>query len=180
MITLFTALWWRAALVRAGRTAAVIAVPYLPAVALSNVSWWGLLSAVVLGFVLSILTSLAGLSEATGARVNYWFALFERAVKTFSQALVAGVGTAIFVTDVDWLSILSLAATSTLGTLLLAVISDLPETDKPLAATTIPVTSATPDGSASSVETTAVPVVASVPTNAVSTKSETQIPFTGV
>lgn len=125
--TVTSAAWWRAALIRALRTALVIAVPYIGGSALGALPWATIGSAVGFAFLASIVTSLAGLPEvAAGAPV--WLAILERVAKTLGQALAAGFGTAVLLQDVDWSSTVQAALIAALGTLLLTVIGRLPET----------------------------------------------------
>lgn len=144
-LNLFSKLWWKAALLRAVRTALVIAVPYLGAgVALVHgLGWVPVVSAAGLGFVLSLVTSLTGIAEASGGVLPLWYSLLERVVKTLAQAIVAGIGNAVLFQDVHWVVILQNAAVAGLGSLVLAVIAKLPEA----VATTVPVgTVTTVDG----------------------------------
>ena len=62
---MFTAEWWKAALVRAVRTFAESALAYIGtgAVVLGDVNWIGVLSAGGFGFVCSILLAMTGLPE---------------------------------------------------------------------------------------------------------------------
>lgn len=129
--------WWKAAFIRAVRTALVVAVPYVPASYVGAVPYLAIASAAGLGFILSILTSLTGLSEADGAKQAYWVAILERVVKTVAQALIAGIGTAVFITDVNWDNLLQMALTAGFGSLLLAVLNQLPEADAPAVGTTV-------------------------------------------
>lgn len=122
--------WWKAALTRAIRTAAVVAVPYVP-VSLGVSDYLILLSALGMGFILSLLTSLAGISEVDGDEVPWWYAALSRVVKTVSQALITAFGSAALFTDVDWSIIPALVVTSAVGSLLLAVIHRLPESPMP-------------------------------------------------
>lgn len=121
--------WWKAALLRGLRTAVVITIPYVAGSSLLGISWLSAASAAGLGFVLSILTSLAGLAEAKGVVVPVWLALVERVTKTGAQSLVAGIGTAVLVQDVDWHQVLQASAIAALGSLLIGVLGFLPESD---------------------------------------------------
>ncbi len=62
---MFTAEWWKAALIRAVRTFAEAALAYIGtgAVVMGDVNWLAALSAGGFGFVTAILLALAGLPE---------------------------------------------------------------------------------------------------------------------
>ncbi len=62
--------WLKAALTRAVKTAAQTAIAALPTTAflVGEVNWAAVLSMAAGGFVLSMLTSLAGIPEADGGR----------------------------------------------------------------------------------------------------------------
>lgn len=125
--------WWKAALIRAVRTAVVIAIPYLPASYSGATPYITILSAALLGFVLSILTSLAGLAEVNGVQVAWYWATAERVIKTVAQAVVTVIGNAVLFQDVAWNAVLPVIAAAAFGSLLLAVLRDLPEAPTPLA-----------------------------------------------
>ncbi len=123
---LASAVWWKAALLRALSTAVAVAVPYLGGSLLADVPWVTIVSAGVLGALASLVTSLAGLPEVEGATLPWWQSAAERAVKTFAQALAAGFVGATLLTDVAWSTVLQAAALSTLVTLLRYVLATLP------------------------------------------------------
>lgn len=55
---------------------------------------------------------------------RFWIAAGERAIKTFAQTLVALIGTGtVGVMDLDWLQMLSVAATATILSVLTSVAS---------------------------------------------------------
>lgn len=62
--------WFKAALTRAIKTAAQTAIAALPVTGfmLGEVNWLAVLSMAAGGFVLSLLTSLAGIPEADGGK----------------------------------------------------------------------------------------------------------------
>jgi hypothetical protein len=125
---LFTLAWWKASVLRGVRTAVVIVIPYVGTVILfKDVDWLTIVSAAGLGFVASLITSLAGIPEADGKKVSIWVALVERTVKTVAQALVVGIGNAVLFTDVNWSNITQAALIAGLGSLLLGVLGYLPE-----------------------------------------------------
>lgn len=159
MDPILTAPWWLAAGKRALRTAVVIAIPYLPAAYVGTASYWTLLSAAVLGAILSLLTALAGIKETTGVAVPFGFAIFDRVVRTVAQALVTAVGNVVLFTDVDWKAIPALVLSAAVGSLLLGVLAALPEADHPVAAAGTPVLGTTADGSA---KVQSVPVTESI------------------
>ncbi len=152
--------WWKAAAVRAFRTAAVVAVPYVP-VTLAVADYLILASAFGMGFVLSVLTSLAGIAEVDGVEQPWWYATLSRVVKTVAQALIAAVGSATLFTDVDWSTIPALVVTSAVGSLLLAVIQQLPEAPTPAAVAPVEIVAASPEtlGSVTVINTVEPPVV---------------------
>lgn len=120
--------WWKAALVRALRTAIVIALPYFGGASLELIPWIAIASAAGLGFLASLVTSLAGLSEI-GGQVSWYYAIGERVVKTFAQALAAGLVGAVFFADVDWSVVLQTSAIAAVGSLLLGFLTKLPEAE---------------------------------------------------
>lgn len=125
---LFTPSWWKAAALRGLRTAITIAIPYLgTAILFSGVPWLSVASAAGLGFVASLITSLAGIPEADGKTVPAWLALLERTTKTVAQGIAAGLVNAVLFTDVHWSVIVQAALISGLGSLLLGVLGFLPE-----------------------------------------------------
>jgi hypothetical protein len=134
---LFTARWWSAASVRALRTAVLVALPYLPAALTDTVPYLTIASAAVMGGILSYLTSLTGLSEVDGRVMPWYFAILERVVKTAAQALVTALATTVFVTDVNVPQVLSIVASSAFGSLLLAVLKILPESEDPADASAV-------------------------------------------
>lgn len=149
---LLTSDWWKAAAVRAVRTALVIALPYVAASATGALPYLTVAAAVGMGVVLSFLTSLAGLAELQPNKQNYYIAILTRVAKTVAQALVTAIGTTVLITEVDWTAIGALALSSGLGSLLLGLLSVLPEAEQPAVVTTTTIT----DGQ---VEQTQIPVV---------------------
>lgn len=134
MSKLRSATWWKAAANRAMRTALVIAIPYVPVTFVGDVPYVTIASAAALGGILSLLTSLTGIAEVDGTTEPWYYAILSRVVKTVAQAVIAGAGTAVLITDVDWSNIGQMALTAGFGSLLLAVLSQLPEADLPTAA----------------------------------------------
>lgn len=133
--------WWRAALVRALRTALIIATTYTPAVYTDAVPWLVLASASAMAFILSLLTSLAGLAEVNSVTVPWPIAIAIRVVKTIAQALVSGVlANVIFIQDIQWEAVLATTIGAGFGSLLLGALKTLPETTDPIAQATVPAT----------------------------------------
>ncbi|WP_434315826.1 hypothetical protein [Leifsonia sp. P73] len=128
MIPITSPSWWKAAAIRGARTAVTIALPYLLSAAVfTDVPWLSVGSAAGLGFIASLITSLAGLPEVNGKAVSVWLALLERVTKTFAQGLAVGIGNAVLFQNVHWTIVLQAAAIAALGSLLLGVLSNLPE-----------------------------------------------------
>lgn len=171
MSTITSRSWWKSALARAIRTAAVVAIPYVP-VSLGGEEYLILASAFGMGFVLSILTSLGGIAEAEGTEVPWWYATLSRVVKTVAQALVTAFGSAALFTDVDWSVIPALVVSSAIGSLLLAVVKQLPEAPLPEVvhhpvATPVEIVSVDPDAGALTTPETTMNITVASPESAV-------------
>ncbi|MDI9889987.1 holin [Microbacterium sp. IEGM 1404] len=123
---LTNSLWWKDAAVRATYTALAIALPYLGASLLTEVPWVTVLLTAALGFLASIVTSLAGLPEVEGVHLPWWLAALERVVKTFAQSLAAGFIGATLITDVDWAFVLQAAFLAALTSLVRLILATLP------------------------------------------------------
>lgn len=132
---LTSGVWWKDAFIRAIRTAVVIAVPYVGGSLLSAVPWLTVASAAALGFVASLITSLAGLPDANSQ--PWWQATLTRVTKTVAQSLAAGLTNIVLFQDVNWSVALQASAIAGLGSLLLAVISSLPEATEPTQAVVV-------------------------------------------
>ncbi len=167
MSNLTSRAWWKAAFFRALRTAIVIAIPYSPTVLYDN-SWVILASTAGFGALTSFVTSFFGIAESDGKSVSWYWAVFERVVKTASQALLTAFGTATMFAEVDWSAVPALVGSAVLGSLLLAVLKQLPEADTPLAAPTINATTVNNIGVPSEV---AVPVIAVAEADTISTST---------
>lgn len=129
--TITSTVWWKAAVIRGLRTALVIAAPYVGGASLTGIPWAAAASAAGLGFILSLATSLLGLPETTGTAVPIWLAWTTRVVKTIAQSLVAGIGQNLLFQEVHWVTILQASLIAGFGSLVLAVITKLPETTTP-------------------------------------------------
>lgn len=132
MSNLLSGEWWKAAFIRAIRTALVIAIPYAPTV-LYDGSYLLVLSAAGFGALASLVTSLFGIAETTGNAVPWYYAIFERVVKTAAQSLLTVFGTATMFSEVDWSIAPALIGSAVLGSLLLGVLGTLPEAEDPAA-----------------------------------------------
>jgi len=135
LTNLVNARWWKNAALRALYSAVAIALPYLAATRLvAEVTWLTVASAAVLGAVASFATSIAGLPEVEGVDLPWWLAATERVVKTFCQALAAGLVGAVLITDVQWLIVLQASAMAALVSLLRLILATLPADPTPVAA----------------------------------------------
>jgi hypothetical protein len=128
---LTSAVWWKNSLLRAVYTAVAIAIPYLGATQLvADVSWLTVLSAAGVGIIASLATSLTGLPEVEGVDLPWWLSAVERVVKTFGQALAAGLLGAVLITDVDWGVVIQASALAALLSLLRLILATLPQPPK--------------------------------------------------
>lgn len=122
--------WWKAALIRSLRSALVIAVPYIPASYTGSLPYLTILLAAGLGFIVTLLTAIAGLPETDGNGQAWWQAVLSRVVRSVAQGAVAGFGTAVLLTDVDWVQVANYSLAAGFGSLVLATITHLPEVDE--------------------------------------------------
>lgn len=134
-------LWWKDAGLRATYTALAIALPYLGASLLADIPWVTVLLTAALGFIASIVTSLAGLPEVEGVHLPWWLAAVERVVKTFAQSLAAGFVGATLITDVDWAFVLQAAFLAALTSLVRLILATLPNDPSPSRLAVLEVTS---------------------------------------
>lgn len=118
--------WWRSAGLRALYTAIAIGLPYMGGALIADIAWLTAASAAGLGFLASLVTSLAGLPEAEGVDLPWWLAAVERVAKTFAQALAAGFIGATVLADVAWSTVLQAAAIAALTSLLRLILATLP------------------------------------------------------
>jgi len=121
-------LFAQGALKRALYTAVAIAVSYFGGTQLVHLPYWTILSAALMGAIGSLITSAVNLPEFLGQAKHPALAFVDRAVRTFAQALAAGLGTHYLFSQVDWATILQTAAIATFGTLLRSLLTGLPET----------------------------------------------------
>jgi hypothetical protein len=126
LTNLTNATWWKDAALRALYTALAIALPYLGAAFVADVPWVTIALTASLGFLASLVTSVAGLPEVAGVNLPWWLAAVERVVKTFAQSLAAGFIGATLITDVDWAFVLQAAALAALTSLVRLILATLP------------------------------------------------------
>lgn len=121
--------WWSAAGQRALRSFLVGLVPFVPAILQgSTAAIWAALSTGSLLAVLSLAWSFKSLPEVDDVPRPWWAAALDRTVRTFAQALLANIPAVTLIQDVPWQVLLTNAAASAIGSLILAAISALPET----------------------------------------------------
>lgn len=120
--------WWKAAGLRVAKTALLTFSAYLlVGGGISDVEWTVALSGTALASLLSLLTSAVSLPEV-GNEQPKWIAVASRTLKTFAQNMVAGIGPATLLNEVAWGAILDVAILAAVGSMVLAVITALPET----------------------------------------------------
>jgi len=125
---ILTLAFWRAAGIRALRTALVAAAPFL--LPLVGGDWGDVAQAagaIALVAVLSLATSLWSLPELGGGR-GPWAAILDRTARTFGQTLAASLATAALWSDIDWTLVIVQALAAALTTAVLAAAEELPET----------------------------------------------------
>lgn len=128
-----TRAWWVAAGYRTARTALTVIVGFLTVdVTLTEVAWVPAASAAVLAAILSIATSFINLPEASSSNTPKWLAVLLRSAKTFVQSLLSLIPTsAVFLDEVNWGHVLDVSLVATVGSLILGLVSVLPETSEP-------------------------------------------------
>lgn len=127
---IFTKVWWRSALIRAGKTAAQTAIAMLPAaITITAVDWLTTIGSSVLAALVSLLMSLAGLPEVDGRTMPWWKAMLIRAVKTMAQTVVGLIPAAATITDVRWRAVLGTAGLAGLISVLTSL-AGLPEAEE--------------------------------------------------
>jgi hypothetical protein len=113
--------WFAGVVDRAVRTALQTLAGYLSAAQLINeVAWVPALSATGFAVVLSLLTSVVG-APSFGER--WEFQVAERAVKTFAQTILAGIGAAWLFDQVDWKTALSTAVLAAVYSVVTSVLA---------------------------------------------------------
>ena len=60
---------------------------------------------------------------------EFWVAAAHRAARTFCQVLVAGIGPAVELNEVNWMYVLSSAALASIISIAMSVITGLPEVE---------------------------------------------------
>lgn len=60
---------------------------------------------------------------------DFWYAAGVRALRTAAQAFVATIGTAVVMSDVNWMYVLSASSLAALLSIATSVITGLPEVD---------------------------------------------------
>lgn len=62
---------------------------------------------------------------------QFWLAALIRAIRTFCQTAVATIGTAMALSEVDWITVLSASALAAVLSLLTSIATGLPEAPTP-------------------------------------------------
>lgn len=62
--------------------------------------------------------------------VSFWKAALIRAIRTICQTAIASIGTALVLSDVNWLYVLSASALAGLLSILNSIATGLPEVDE--------------------------------------------------
>lgn len=121
--------WWKAAGIRAVKTFAQSAISLIPVATLAEIKWYTVIGTAALAAVVSLLMSLAGLPEVKLESRTWFNAMIVRVLKTMAETAAAMLPVAVSITEVNWLAVLSTAATA--GVLsFLTSLKGLPEVDE--------------------------------------------------
>ena len=122
--------WAQAALCRAGRTMAQVALAMLPTAAMvTEIDWIVVAYTALCAGVASILMSVVRLPEAVGESSSFAGAVFWRTVRTMAQAAVGMIPAGVMITQIDWGQIILTVALSGIICVLTAIATDLPESE---------------------------------------------------
>ena len=121
--------WWLDAGKRAARTALAAFLPLAALLVAGEVEPLYAVGVTALALVASLATSLANIPEVTGRVVPVWLAVLTRVVKTAAQTLAAALVGAELFQEVPWGEIGIAAGGASLTTLVLALMTYLPETE---------------------------------------------------
>ena len=129
--------WWKSMFGVLLRTFLAGVVPLILAYLNGQpIAWYAAISQIGLLLVAAILTSVAGIPVPGAA--PWWQILAVRFLRQFAQFVMAGIGTALLFSDVDWKTLLFGALASSVSTVLigsLVVIPapvDVPPVDPPI------------------------------------------------
>lgn len=122
---LFTGEWWKQTYGALFRTLIAGLAPFLLAYSNGQPQDWRVVASQVgLLLIMAALSSLKGIPVPNGA--SYWEVLGARFLRQFAQFLIAGIGTAVYFTEVPWWAVLVGATTSALSTVLIGSLYLLP------------------------------------------------------
>lgn len=123
--------WCKAAGIRAIKTVLCAAIGLIPAGAtISGVDFRLIIGISLCAGVASIVTSLAGLPEINDKSMPWWKAALIRCGKTFGQVVAPLIPASVVISAVDWKTILSTAALACLSSIMLSMVTGLPEVDR--------------------------------------------------
>lgn len=122
--------WAQAALTRAARTMAQVALGMLPTAAMvTEVNWIVVIQTALCAGLASILMSVVRLPEAVGESTSFAAAVFWRTVRTMAQAAVGLIPAGVMITAVDWKNVVLTVALVGIICVLNAIMTDLPEAE---------------------------------------------------
>lgn len=105
---ILTKQWLKAALIRATKTFIQSGTSILStAVLLSDVNPLLIINTAGLAFIVSLVTSVAGLPELGIGGENKYKAMMVRALKTVAQTALSYISTMAMISEVDWLKVAS-------------------------------------------------------------------------
>lgn len=122
--------WAQAALTRAARQMAQVAIAMLPAAAMvTEVDWIAVAYTALCAGIASILMSVVHLPEAVGQSNNFASATFWRAVRTMAATAAGLIPAGVMITDIDWRHLAGVVAFAGILCVLTAIMTDLPEAE---------------------------------------------------
>lgn len=122
--------WGQAALTRAARQMAQVALAMLPAAAVvTEIDWITVAGTALCAGVASILMSVVVLPEAVGESTSFLSATFWRTIRTMAATAAGLIPAGVIITDIDWIHLVGVVLFAGILCILTAIMTDLPEAE---------------------------------------------------